>query len=70
MKEEEEEEGLYYPCGQNKGADQLHSYCEADVHLCFRLCRLVVCVAQIVLLSIDNGYRVSYFVSFTSCFIE
>ena len=27
-------------CSENKGADQLRSYCEADLHLCFRLCRL------------------------------
>ena len=37
-----EEEGLYYPCSENKGADQLRSYCEADLCLCFRLCRLLV----------------------------
>ena len=36
------EEGLYYPCSINKGADQLRSYCEADLRLCFRLCRLLV----------------------------
>ena len=30
-----EEEGLYYPCSENKDADQLRSYCEADLHLCF-----------------------------------
>ena len=36
------EEGLYYPCSENKGADQLRSYCEADLRLCFRLCRLLV----------------------------
>ena len=35
-------EGLYYPCSENKGADQLRSYCEADLRLCFRLCRLLV----------------------------
>ena len=29
------EEGLYYPCSENKGADQLRSYCEADLCLCF-----------------------------------
>ena len=33
---------LYYPCSENKGADQLRSYCEADLRLCFRLCRLFV----------------------------
>ena len=33
------EEGLYYLCSENKGADQLHSYCAADLHLCFRICK-------------------------------
>ena len=36
------EEELYYPCSENKGADQLRSYREADLRLCFRLCRLLV----------------------------
>ena len=38
----EEEEGLYYLCSGNKGADQLRSYCEADLRLCFRICKLLV----------------------------
>ena len=33
------EEGLLYLCSKNKGADQLHSYREADLHLCFRICK-------------------------------
>ena len=33
---------MYYPCSENKGADQLRSYCEADLCLCFRICRLLV----------------------------
>ena len=32
-------EGLYYPYSKNKGADQLHSYCAADLHRCFRICK-------------------------------
>ena len=36
-----EEEGLYYPCSENKGADQLRGYREADLHLCFRICKLL-----------------------------
>ena len=32
-----EEEGLYYPCSENKGTDQLCSYCTADLRLCFRI---------------------------------
>ena len=35
-------EKLHYPYSENKGADQLYSYCEADLHLCFCLCRLLV----------------------------
>ena len=30
-----EEEGLYYPCSENKGV-------EAGLRLCFRICRLLV----------------------------
>ena len=33
---------MYYPCSENKGADQIRGYCEADLRLCFRLCRLLV----------------------------
>ena len=32
-------EGLNYPCSKNKGADQLHGYREADLRLCFRICK-------------------------------
>ena len=32
-------EGLFYLCSQNKGADQLHGYRAADLHLCFRICK-------------------------------
>ena len=32
-----EEEKLYYPCSEKKGADQLRSYCEADLRLCFHI---------------------------------
>ena len=35
----EEEEGLYYLCSKNKGADQLRCYREADLRLCFRICK-------------------------------
>ena len=33
---------MYYPSCENKGADQLRDYREADLRLCFRLCRLLV----------------------------
>ena len=35
-----EVEGLYYPCSENKGADQLRGYHEADLRLCFRICKI------------------------------
>ena len=28
---------MYYPISKNKGADQLCSYCTADLRLCFRI---------------------------------
>ena len=34
------DEGLFYPCSENKGADQLCSYCTADLRLWFRICRM------------------------------
>ena len=37
-----EVEGLYYLCSENKGADQLRSYREADLHLCLRICKMLV----------------------------
>ena len=30
---------MYYLCSENKGADQLRGYCEADLRLCFRICK-------------------------------
>ena len=33
------EEGLYYLCSENRGANQLCSDCTADLHLCFRICK-------------------------------
>ena len=35
-------EGLYYPCSENKGADQLRGYREANLRLCFRICKMLV----------------------------
>ena len=37
-----EVEGLYYPCSENKGADQLGGYHEADLPICFRICKRLV----------------------------
>ena len=33
------EEELHYLCSENKGADQLRGYREADLRLCFRICK-------------------------------
>ena len=33
----EVEEELYFPSSENNGADQLRSYCEADLRLCFHI---------------------------------
>ena len=30
---------LYYPCSENKDADQLRGYREADLRLCFHICK-------------------------------
>ena len=37
-----EVEELYFPSSENKGADQLRGYHEADLRLCFCLCKLLV----------------------------
>ena len=34
--------GSYYLCSENKGADQLLGYREADLRLCFRICKTLV----------------------------
>ena len=34
-------EGLHYLCSENKGADQLRGYREADLRLCFRKCKML-----------------------------
>ena len=35
-------EGLYYLRSENKGADQLRGHREADLRLCFRICKMMV----------------------------
>ena len=37
-----EVEGLYYLCSENKGADQLRGNREADLRLCFCICKTLV----------------------------
>ena len=38
----EKVEGLYYPCSEDKGADQIRGYRQADLRLCFRICKTLV----------------------------
>ena len=38
----QEVEGLCCQCSKNKGADQLRGYREADLRLCFRICKMLV----------------------------
>ena len=38
----QEEEVMYYPSSQYKGADQLRGYRKADLRLCFRICKMLV----------------------------
>ena len=47
-------EEFYYPCSENKGADQLRSYCEADLRLCFRLCWFSHAAAQLLRPSVSE----------------
>ena len=53
------EEILYYPFSENKGADQLRDYREADLCLCFRICRLLVFSrgGSLLILKMDIGNR-------------
>ena len=48
------EEELYYPCSENKGADQLCSYCIADLHLCF-------CIDKNLFFSWHSSYGTVHF---------
>ena len=56
-------EGLYYPCSENKGADQLRGYREADLRRCYRICKKPVsspCGSNIMLSSMcHNMYNAS-----------
>ena len=38
----EEVEVFYYPSSENKGTDQLRGFCEADLCLCFHICKTLV----------------------------
>ena len=54
-------EELYYLCSENNGADQLHSYCEAALHLCWRICfRMMLLVCKLM---VKSTYNVTYNIS-------
>ena len=55
-------EGLYYLCSENKGADQLRGNRKADLRLCFRICKMLVCRSYDAATSIN--YRIGYSISF------
>ena len=55
-------EGLYSLCSENKGADQLRGYREADLRLCFRICKLLVFP--------QGGSNIGVKVIYGLCFIQ
>ena len=44
--------GLYYPYSENKGADQLCGYREADLRLCFRpsVLSILLCIGSLIMI--------------------
>ena len=64
----QEEEELYYPSSENKGTDQLHSYCEAALRLCFN-----VFTYAIILFSHDVAHLVNgklLHIGWTECLVS
>ena len=53
-----EVEGLYNQCSENKGADQLRGYREADLRLCFHICQNRR--GSIDLASVSSKWKSSY----------
>ena len=52
---------MYFPYGKNKGADQLRGYREADLRLCFRICKKLVFSQQGSYISeLDSPPHLSY----------
>ena len=51
---------MYYPCSENKDADQLRGYREADQRLCFRIAKIRFshneAQIKIARLNMGNGY--------------
>ena len=61
----QKEEGLYYPCSENKGADQLRGYREADLHLCFCIYKIRFShdEAQFIVKLVFTGVYIFFLVS-------
>ena len=61
---------MYYPCSENKGADQLGAYRTADLRLCFHICkkRFSCGVAQYI--RIDNLHILWYRKTFDSSLLK
>ena len=59
---------MYYPCSENKGADQLRGYREADLRLCFRICKLLVfsCTGSIIIEVDFGGYIFKHILGFVT----
>ena len=55
-------EGLYYLHCQNKGADQLHSNCEADLLLCFCMQKSGFLTMRLIIHHLNDGYITVVFV--------
>ena len=62
--EGKEEEVLFYPSSENKDADQLRGYREADLHLCFRMIMQIVGFLTPGLIYIVDMYSSKNFSSF------
>ena len=44
-----------YPCSENKGADQLRGYREADLRLCFHICKNPVSYDEAHIVKVEYG---------------
>ena len=52
---------MYFLCSENKGADQLRGYREADLRLCFRICKNLVFSRRGSYIHVLLSHIVSYF---------
>ena len=68
----EVEEELYYPNGEHKVADQLCSYCTADLRLCFRICKLLgfSCTGSNIENQFDTKMRIFMLVMLRFAFVK